>query len=426
MSVKVLVGVQWGDEGKGKIVDLLSAGADLIVRYQGGNNAGHTVVVENQRFIFHLIPSGILQKTKKCLIGNGVVIDPVSLMKEIEELIGYGYSDVTKRLFISENAHLIMPYHRLLDELSETMRKDKKIGTTGKGIGPAYIDKIARCGIRVADFIDTERFLSLLKYNLEEKNLILERIYNHPPLTVEEIAEVYLPIAQFIRPMVVDGSRLINEAIAQGQNILFEGAQGTLLDIDFGTYPYVTSSNPIAGGVCTGAGISPVMINQVIGVAKAYCTRVGEGPFPTEFKDELSATIRTRGKEYGATTGRPRRCGWFDAVAARYAIRVNGISSLVLTKLDVLDELETIKVCVAYKYKGERLTEFPYSLRILQECEPIYEELEGWLTPINKITEYDKLPIKTKKYLAKLTELLEVPISIVSVGEERNQTIFIN
>lgn len=424
MSVVVLVGAQWGDEGKGKIIDILSEQADLVVRYQGGNNAGHTVVIDDQMFILHLVPSGILHQGKKCLIGNGVVIDPVVLIKEIDELSARGIK-FDQNLFISENAHIILPYHRILDQIRESMKTMRKIGTTGRGIGPAYADKMARVGIRIAEYIDPEQFKNVLEIQLAEKNFLLQKVYNHAGFKLDDILKEYLPLADRIRPYVVDGSLIAEEAIKKNEHILFEGAQGTMLDVDFGTYPYVTSSSPIAGGACIGVGIGPTKINHVIGVAKAYCTRVGEGPFPTEFPPEIDEKMRLRGKEYGATTGRPRRCGWFDAVAVKRAVRINGIESLAITKLDVLDESDVIKVGIEYKYQNKVLTEFPFNLKILEQCVPVYEELPGWKQLTNQITAYDQLPPNAKKYLRRLEEILHVRIDIISVGARRDQTIIL-
>ena len=424
MSVVILVGAQWGDEGKGKIIDILSEQADLVVRYQGGNNAGHTVVIDDQMFILHLVPSGILHSGKKCLIGNGVVIDPVVLVKEIDALSSRGLQ-FNNNFFISENAHLILPYHRILDQLRESMNTMRKIGTTGRGIGPACADKMARVGIRIADYIDPDQFKNVLEIQLAEKNFLLQKVYNHPGFKLNDILQDYVPLADRIRPYVVDGSLIVEEAIKHNEQILFEGAQGTMLDVDFGTYPYVTSSSPIAGGACIGVGIGPTKINHVTGVAKAYCTRVGEGPFPTEFPPEIDEKMRLRGKEYGATTGRPRRCGWFDAVAIKRAVRINGIESLAITKLDVLDESDVIKVCIAYKYQNKTITEFPYNLKVLEQCQPVYEELPGWNQPTHEITAYDQLPENAKKYLQRVEEILSVPIAIISVGARRDQTIIL-
>ncbi|MGE4357471.1 MAG: adenylosuccinate synthase, partial [Candidatus Omnitrophota bacterium] len=365
----VVVGAQWGDEGKGKIIDYLARDSDVIVRYQGGNNAGHTVVIDNKKFVLHLIPSGILHKNKLCIIGNGVVIDPSALLAEIGELKRNGV-EIDSNLVISEQAHVIFPYHKLLDQLRE---KRRKIGTTGRGIGPCYADKVGRVGIRIIDLLDKDIFAQKLKLNLEEKNELIKKVYGGKGFSFQEIYSEYLEYARKIKKYVGNTLLILKEAIKKKKNVLFEGAQGTLLDIDFGTYPYVTASNASVGGVCTGTGVSPKDIDKVIGVAKAYTTRVGEGPFPTEFKSDLMEKIRLRGKEFGATTGRPRRCGWFDAVLVGYSIMVNGIDELAITKLDVLDEMENIKICIGYKYKSRIYKHFPSDLRILFEGVPVYE-----------------------------------------------------
>jgi adenylosuccinate synthase len=424
MSAIVIVGAQWGDEGKGKITDYLARTADVIVRYQGGNNAGHTVVVRDQEYKLHLIPSGILYKDKQCLIGNGVVIDPEVLIKELVYLQDRGID--TGSLRISGGAHLIFPYHKLLDAADEDRKGNNKIGTTRRGIGPAYMDKSARIGIRLIDLLDKEVFSEMLSRNLAEKNHILDRVYGLPPLDKEELLENYLRYAEIIRPYLADTSLLIHEAIKEGKKVLFEGAQGTLLDIDFGTYPYVTSSHPIAGGACIGAGVGPTKIDRVIGVTKAYTTRVGSGPFPAELLDETGEFIREQGREYGTTTGRPRRCGWFDAVILRYAVRLSGLDSIAFTKMDVLTGLKKIKICNGYRYEGEILKEFPQTLSVLSKCEPVYEEMDGWEEDITEITSYDDLPVNAKKYLDRIRELIGIPISIISVGSERGQTIIID
>jgi len=389
MAAVVLIGAQWGDEGKGKITDFLAERADMIVRYQGGNNAGHTVVIGQETYKLHLIPSGIFYPDKTCVIGNGLVIDPKVLLEELSYLHARGIS--TNNLRISSNAHVIMPYHRILDVLEEEFKGDHKIGTTKRGIGPAYKDKASRTGIRVSDLMDLEEFANRLQYNLEEKNLIITKIYNQDKLIYEDILKEYKSYAEQIRPYVTDTSLEVNSFLDQGQKVLFEGAQGTLLDVDHGTYPYVTSSNPIAGAACVGAGVGPTRISKVVGVIKSYTTRVGEGPFPTELTCSTGELIRERGGEYGTTTGRPRRCGWFDAVIARYAVRVSGISDFAFTKLDVLTGMDKLKICTGYRYKGENLAEFPQNLKILAECEAIYEEIPGWQEDITGINEYDKL-----------------------------------
>jgi len=423
MSVIVVVGAQWGDEGKGKIVDLLSNNFDIVARYQGGANAGHTVIIHDKKYILHLIPSGILHPQVECVIGNGVVIDPVALMEEIRLLESEGIK-VAGRLWISQKAHLIMPYHKLLDTASEEKEGANKIGTTGRGIGPAYADKTNRKGIRIVDLLDRETFEQKLRRNVEEKNELLKKIYGKLPLDVESIIKEYLDFDQIIDPYIKDVSVYLNNAIEQGKSILLEGAQGTLLDVDHGTYPFVTSSNPVSGGACIGVGIGPSKISEVLGVMKAYTTRVGAGPFPTELSDAQGEFLRQEGQEYGATTGRPRRCGWFDAVVARYAIRINGIDSLAITKLDVLDKLESIKVCTGYHYNGKILTEFPTEHRILQNCEPVYETLPGWQQATGQVNDWKDLPIIAREYLEYLESITGAAIKIVSVGSRRNQTIF--
>ncbi len=420
MPVLVVVGVQWGDEGKGKIIDLLSEKADMIVRYQGGNNAGHTVVIGSEQFILHLIPSGILHPGKLCVIGNGVVINPVALFEEIEKLESRGI-EVGNRLRIADNAHLILPYHTFMDEEKEILRGEKGIGTTRRGIGPAYSDKAGRIGVRVVDLFEEDILYERLKSVFLEKREFLERRFD-----LEAIFKECLVWAEKINKYVTRTDLLIDKAIEDGEYVLFEGAQGTLLDIDHGTYPFVTSSNATAGGVCTGTGVAPTKIDRVIGVAKAYTTRVGAGPFPTELKTEMAEAVRIKGREYGATTGRPRRCGWFDVVGVRYVVRINGIKTLVITKLDVLNDLETIDICVGYRYKGRIIDEFPHSLKILQECEPIYETLPGWKSEISSTASFDDLPEAAKRYLGRLEELTNTEIGLISVGAERNQTIILD
>ena len=424
MTTAVLIGTQWGDEGKGKITDFLAEKADLVVRYQGGNNAGHTVVVGENSFKLHLIPSGILYPDKICVIGNGVVIDPKVLKEELLYLKERGVA--TDNLRISLRAHIIMPYHKKLDELEEEDKGDNKIGTTKRGIGPAYRDKASRTGIRVSDLLDKELFAEKLALNLKEKNNLLEKIYGVEGFSFDELYQEYLEYAEIIRPYATDTSRLLNEAIEKGQKILFEGAQGTLLDLDHGTYPYVTSSHPVAGAACIGAGIGPTKIHKVIGVVKAYTTRVGSGPFPTELLDETGEFLRKQGYEFGTTTGRPRRCGWFDGVIARYAARVNGLSGLAVTKLDVLTGLDTLKVAVGYRFNGEIIKEFPASLKELSQCEPVYEELPGWKEDITGAKKLSDLPENARNYLKKIEEITGVPIAIISVGTRRDQTIILD
>ncbi|MFQ5866241.1 MAG: adenylosuccinate synthase [bacterium] len=424
MPVRVIVGTQWGDEGKGKIVDLLSKEVDIVARYQGGANAGHTVVIDGEKFILHLIPSGILHQNTTCIIGNGVVIDPIALLEEIALLESKGIR-VNGRLLISHRAHLIMPYHKLLDQAKEHKDAEHKIGTTGRGIGPAYVDKVNRMGIRIVDLLDRETLKAKLRRNIEEKNQILKKIYEREELDVQHIINEYVEFDKKIDPYVKDVSTYVNAAIRQEKEILLEGAQGTLLDIDFGTYPFVTSSSPTSGGACSGVGIGPTKIDSVMGVIKAYTTRVGMGPFPTEITDE-TINLRELGDEFGATTGRPRRCGWFDAVIANFAVQVNGLDSFALTKLDVLDTLEELKICVAYKYNGKIITSFPSEMRILENCEPVYETFRGWQESTSKVRRYEDLPVDARTYLEAIMELTRTKLSIISVGSERDETIFIN
>jgi adenylosuccinate synthase len=423
MSVLVVIGMQWGDEGKGKIIDYLAEKADIIARFQGGNNAGHTVIVNGEKYIFHLIPSGILHKNKKCVIGNGVVIDPKALIEEIEYLKSKGVS-FNKNLLISENSHIIIPYHRILDEEKEKKRA-KKIGTTHRGIGPCYTDKFGRIGIRMIDFLDKSTFREKLERNLEEKNFIFKHYYKRPEIKIEEILKEYEKFRNKIKNFVTDTSKFLNESIDKGKNVLFEGAQGTHLDIDFGTYPFVTSSNPISGGACTGCGVGPTKIDRVIGVVKAYTTRVGAGPFPTELPEKLQERMRRKGNEFGATTGRPRRCGWFDVVIARKSVEINGIEGIAVTKLDVLDGEEKIKICVGYKYRGKEINYFPTLLKVIEKVEPIYEEFPGWKESTSEAKSFDELPKNAQRYLKKLENLIGVPIFLISTGTEREKTIVI-
>ena len=416
----ILVGAQWGDEGKGKIIDILSEKADFIARFQGGNNAGHTVVVKGRQFILHLVPSGVLHKGKTCIIGNGVVVDPEALIKEINYLKGHGVT-VDKNLLVSNKVHIIFPYHRLFDALRE--KKKGKIGTTKRGIGPCYADKVNRCGIRMSDLLNEKLFCEKLRANVREKNLILKKLYNYKGFSYNELAKKYLGYAKVIRKYVADTSLVLNNAVKKKKYILFEGAQGTLLDIDHGTYPFVTSSNATAGGACTGSGIGPIKIDKVIGVVKAYTTRVGEGPLPTMFEKKLMDKIQTKGKEFGATTGRPRRCGWFDNVVASHSVMINGLTEVVITKLDVLDELERIKICTGYKYKGRIIKSMPADIETLSKCKPVYEVMPGWKTDTTSCKRYKNLPLKARKYLERLSKLMNAKISIVSVGSARRETI---
>ncbi len=424
MANIVLVGGQWGDEGKGKIIDVLAKDINIIARYQGGNNAGHTVWIKNEQFILHLIPSGILRPKSCCIIGNGVVIDPEILLKEIKKLEKKGIR-VKGRLFVSELAHLIFPYHRLLDRLKEEQRGKARIGTTGRGIGPAYIDKTTRTGIRMVDLLTPDVFRKKLKVNVNEINRILRKFYKKPALSFTSLARKYLRYAPLLRPYITNTGVLLNTATRQGKGILFEGAQGTLLDVDFGTYPFVTSSNSTAGGACTGTGVGPTKIDRVLGVVKAYTTRVGSGPFPTEFDPQMSALIRERGAEYGATTGRPRRCGWLDMVMVNHAAMVNGLTELAITKLDVLSGLPRTKVCIAYKYRGKTYKDFPANIDILRKVVPVYRELPGWQEEITNVKKFADLPVNARRYVKKIAELSGVKIKVVSVGFERDQTFVI-
>lgn len=420
MSSVVVVGTQWGDEGKGKITDYLSQNAEVVARYQGGNNAGHTIVFGGVTYKLHLIPSGIFFSDKVSVLGNGMVIDPKAFMEEIEYLRGKGIS--TDNLKVSNRAHVILPYHLKLDILQEEDKGANKIGTTKKGIGPAYMDKAARSGIRIADLLDKEVFRAKLEQNLAEKNRLFEKFYEVDPIDVEDIFEEYYEYGQQMAKFVCDTSVVLNDALDNGKRVLFEGAQGVMLDIDQGTYPFVTSSNPVAGGVTIGSGVGPSKISTVVGVSKAYTTRVGDGPFPTELTDEIGDQIREVGREYGTTTGRPRRVGWFDSVVVRHARRVSGITDLSLNSLDVLTGIETLKICVAYKYKGEIMDEFPASLNMLAECEPVYEELPGWTEDITGVRSIHDLPTNARNYLERVAQLSEIPLSIFSVGPDRTQT----
>ncbi len=421
----VVVGAQWGDEGKGKVIDMLAERADIVVRFQGGNNAGHTVVVGAQEFVMHLIPSGILHPNKYCVIGNGVVVDPAGLLEEIETLRKRGIEVDEKNLGVSDQAHLIFPYHKALDKLKEARVGPGKIGTTGRGIGPCYTDKAARLGIRLADLLDPEVFRRKLAMNLDEKNPLFTRAYNAPPFDLEKIASEYLEYGQRLAPYVINAPLVLNRAAEEGKSILFEGAQGTWLDIDHGTYPYVTSSSATAGGACAGTGVGPNRIDQVIGVVKAYTTRVGEGPFPTEFPPELMEKIRTKGKEFGATTARPRRCGWFDAVLVRHSIILNGINEIAVTKLDVLDDSPRVRICTAYRLGGQKLESPPANIDRWSQIEPVYEEHPGWLTDTSQAGCFEDLPAQARRYLKRLEELLRVKITIVSVGSKREQAFHV-
>ena len=419
----VVIGAQWGDEGKGKITDLLSRSADVVVRYQGGVNAGHTIVVDGRVLKLHLIPSGILYPDTICLIGPGTVVDPKVMLGELDMLLA---NDIDiSGLRLASSAHVTMPYHRLLDLAMEKQRGDRRIGTTGRGIGPTYADKSPRSGIRVIDLLDEQRLRNRLEGPLKEKNELLEKIYGIAPLDGEAVIQEYLKYGQRLSEHVVDSTRAIHSAAKARKNILFEGAQGTLLDIDHGTYPYVTSSNPVSGGACIGAGVGPTLIDRVIGVAKAYTTRVGEGPFPTELSGSLNDQLTERGGEFGTTTGRRRRCGWFDGVIGRYAVQVNGLDCLAVTKLDVLDEMDEIQVCVAYELDGERIEHFPSSSDDFARCKPIFETLKGWQCSTEECRKLEDLPKAAMDYLRFLADLMEVPIAIVSLGASRDQTIVV-
>ena len=419
----VIVGTQWGDEGKGKVIDILSEKVDVVVRYQGGNNAGHTVVVDGAEYIFHLIPSGILHKGKVCCIGNGVVVDPEVLLQEIAGLKRAGIATAS-RLKISDLAHLILPYHRILDQLRE-MKRTHKIGTTNRGIGPCYADKINRCGIRMVDLLNPRVFADKLKDNLREKNEIFRKVYAHPGFDFNKIYRQYMGYAAKLSGYVCNTALLLDEAVSRGKDILFEGAQGTFLDIDFGTYPFVTSSSTVSGGAAVGTGVSPDKINKVIGVAKAYTTRVGEGPFPTEFPARFGKFMRDKGSEFGATTGRPRRCGWFDSVMVREAVMINGITDLAIMKLDILDGLKSIKICVAYKYKGKVFREFPHDASVISGAVPVYKEVPGWRGAVAGVSKFSRLPANARSYISRLQDLLGTKMSIISVGCARKDTIFL-
>jgi adenylosuccinate synthase len=421
MPAVVLVGAQWGDEGKGKATDLLGDRVDYVVRYQGGNNAGHTVVIAGEKYALHLVPSGVLTPGVVPVIGNGVVVDPGFLLEELAYLEGRGIS--TDKLLISANAHLIMPHHRALDRVTERFLGKAQIGTTGRGIGPAYGDKVARMGVRVQDLFDPGILRAKLELTLREKNQLLTKVYNRKGLAVDEVVEEYLEYGVQLRRYVTDTSLVLHNALRDGKLVLLEGGQGTLLDVDHGTYPFVTSSNPTAGGACAGSGIGPTQITRVVGILKAYTTRVGAGPFPTELHDEMGARLQSVGGERGVTTGRPRRCGWFDAVIARYATRVNGLTDFFLTKLDVLSGIERIPVCVGYRVDGQVVDELPLSQTDFHHAEPVYEELAGWSDDISTATSFDDLPKNAQSYVKALEEMSGAPISAIGVGPGREQTL---
>jgi adenylosuccinate synthase len=421
VPVVAIVGGQWGDEGKGKIIDLLAEKATIVARFSGGDNAGHTVINPYGKFRLHLVPSGIFYPQVTCIIGNGVAINPAVLLREIDDLENHGVN--VSRLFISDRAHLIMPYHTILDKLEEERRSKEAIGTTLRGIGPVFADKVARVGIRAGDLLDKNIFLSRLKSALELKNIILTKVYQASPLSLEEIYQQYCHYGERLVPFIRETSSMIREAATKGEMVLLEGAQGALLDPDFGTYPYVTSSSPLAGASCIGAGLGPKGIDRVVGIFKAYNTRVGAGPMPTELKDKTGDLIREKAGEYGATTGRPRRCGWFDAVAGRFSVQINGLSDIALTHLDIYDGFSSIKICTAYKSEGDVLTSFPSDISILERCQPIYEELEGWQESISGIRSFGKLPAEARNCMSRLEDLLSCPINLVSIGPDRRQII---
>lgn len=423
MSSVVIVGSQWGDEGKGKMTDYLSQDADAVVRSQGGNNAGHTIAFDGKKFALRLVPSGIFGKDKLAVIGNGVVINPPALLKELHYLQDNGI-DISG-LRISSRSHVTFPYHILLDKCQEEAKGDHKVGTTKNGIGPTYMDKVSRVGIRMCDLLEKDTFETKLRRNLAEKNELFTKLYHVDPINFDDIFESYYEYGQELKKYVTDTSRIVNDALDNGQRVLFEGAQGVMLDVDQGTYPYVTASNPIAGGVCTGVGVGPNKINTVVGICKAYSTRVGAGPFPTELTDEIGDRIRETGHEYGTVTGRPRRVGWFDSVAMRHARRVSGISCLSLNLLDVLTGLKTVKICKAYKLDGKEIDYYPASLKELDRCEPVYEELPGWDEDITGVKKFEDLPVNAQNYLKRVSELSEVPLATVSVGADRIQTIIV-
>ena len=421
MPVVAIIGAQWGDEGKGKVVDMLAEKASMVVRFSGGPNAGHTICNSYGKFSLHLVPSGIFYPHTVCLIGNGVVVSPSVLLGELENLQKQGVD--TSRLFISSRAHLIMPYHTLLDELEEAAKGSKALGTTKSGVGPAYMDKVARLGIRAGDLLDRDSLLHRLRFVLEQKNIVLTKVYGASPLSLEEVYSQYCQYAERLTPFIRETEPMVKQALERKEPILLEGAQGTLLDIDFGTYPYVTSSSPTAGGAFTGLGLSPTKLECILGVYKAYTTRVGGGPMPTELSDETGESIREIAHEYGATTGRPRRCGWFDGVVARFSASINGFSGVAITRLDVLDTFASIKICTSYKLNGDIIDQFPSSSAVLERCQPVYEELPGWQSPTNNLRRFEDLPQLAQSYVKRLEELIACPINIVSVGPKREQTI---
>ena len=422
MSTRVVIGAQWGDEGKGKIVDLLSKESRYIVRFQGGANAGHTLKFDDKEVVLHLIPSGIFNGDGICIIGNGVVIDPIALLEEIDQVHSMGFS-LENRFFISETAHVILPYHKILDQMKEKNKGAKASGTTGRGIGPAYVSKVARIGIRMIDLLDTEVLHQKLIQNIEDINRALENIYEEPTIDAQELINELEGAIAKLSPYICNTTHMLHEALERDENILLEGAQGCLLDVDHGTYPYVTSSSPTSGGACTGSGIPPLAITQAMGITKAYCTRVGNGPFPTELIEETGELLRKKGHEFGATTGRPRRCGWLDLVALKYACRINGLNELTLTKMDVMDGFDTIKVCTSYRIDEVETKVFPLGLKNLEKVEPVYTELKGWDQDISGITTWDELPSSAQEYIRFIEVYLGVPFKIISTGPKRNETI---
>jgi len=424
MSIRIVVGAQWGDEGKGKIVDLLSKDADYVVRYQGGANAGHTLKFDDQKIVLHLIPSGAFNGSAKCIIGNGVVIDPRALVEEIETVEKMGI-DLRERLQISSSAHVILPYHQVLDQVKEENRGEDAIGTTGRGIGPAYVSKVSRVGVRMSDLLNPETFKAKLESNLADINEALKHIYKEDPLNLEPIVDNALKAADKLAPYIANTSHILHKAAEQNKEILLEGAQGSLLDIDHGTYPYVTSSSPTAGGACTGTGLPPTAVDHVMGISKAYCTRVGNGPFPTELEDDYGVLLREKGQEFGATTGRPRRCGWIDLVALKYAVRINGINELVITKMDVLDDFDKIRLCTAYRIEGQETDIYPPDLTKVKAAEPVYTTLSGWKENINRCNHMEQLPSNATEYLKFIEDYLGIKLKILSTGPKRSETILV-
>jgi len=422
MPVRIVIGAQWGDEGKGKVVDILSADSEYVVRYQGGANAGHTLKFDDTTIVLHLIPSGMFNGNSKCVIGNGVVVDPISLVKEIEEVESLGVN-LKNRLFISTSAHLILSYHKVLDKIKEKRRGSDAIGTTGRGIGPAYVSKVSRVGIRMIDLLDRELLLDKIQKNLADINIALKNVYKEDELNASEILAELEPAIRRITPYICNTTDLLHDALDQGNSILLEGAQGSLLDVDHGTYPFVTSSSPTAGGACTGSGIPPMAVTHAMGITKAYCTRVGNGPFPTELHEEQGEKLRKNGQEFGATTGRPRRCGWLDLVALKYAIRLNGMNELTLTKLDVLDDFDTIRVCTHYKIDGEKTDNFPLESTILEKVKPLYKDFSGWNESTRNISKFEDLPKNARDYISFVEEFIGVKFNIVSTGPKRTETI---